>query len=225
VGGMSIPTPADPARRIVSLDALRGIALCGILLINIIDMGGPIAMDRPLSAPLIGDPDWLVWGFSQIFITGTMRGLFSMLFGIGLLLFVGDDDSADRPRLYMRRLTILFLFGVVDSTLLLWPGDILIIYAFAGALALMLHPLKPYQLGAAATVILMLLSVWSAHQAGTITVEDTVYTTEMLAREGATRLGSYGQNLDYMSWVSWNWTVNALTYQWVADALAFMLAA
>ncbi|ATE64850.1 DUF418 domain-containing protein [Rhizorhabdus dicambivorans] len=215
--------PADPTRRIVSLDALRGIALCGILLINIFDMGGPVAMDRPMAPPSIADPDWQVWGFAQLFVTGTMRGLFSMLFGIGLLLFVGDGDSVDRPRLYMRRLMLLFAFGVVDSTLLLWPGDILIIYAFAGALALILHGLKPYQLCAAAAVILIMLSGWAAHEAGGITPADTVYSAKMLASEGAARLGSYGQTFDYMSWVAWHWTVNALTYRWVADALAFML--
>ncbi|MBD3762056.1 DUF418 domain-containing protein [Rhizorhabdus sp.] len=220
---MSTLSPTAPANRIDSIDALRGIALCGILLINIFDMGGPIAMDRPLGPPAIADPDWQVWGFAQIFITGTMRGLFSLLFGVGLLLFVGDDDGADRSRLYLRRLMILFLFGVVDSTLLLWPGDILIIYAFAGALALILHPFKPYQLGAAAAVILMMLSAWGAHEAGAITPADTVYSAEMLAREGAARLGSYWQAFDYLSWVSWQWTVNALTYRWVADALAFML--
>lgn len=220
---MSILSPTAPTNRIDSIDALRGIALCGILLINIVDMGGPIAMDRPLGPPAIADPDWQVWGFAQIFITGTMRGLFSLLFGVGLLLFVGDDDSADRSRLYLRRLMILFLFGVVDATVLLWPGDILMIYAFAGALALILHPLKPYQLGAAAAVILMLLSAWGAHEAGTISPADTVYSAEMLAREGAARLGSYGQTFDYLSWVSWQWTVNALTYRWVADALSFMV--
>ena len=85
---MSSPSPLDPAARLLSLDALRGIALCGILLVNITDMGGPIAMNRPLPTPSIGDPDWLIWGFSELFITGTMRGIFAMLFGVGLLLFV-----------------------------------------------------------------------------------------------------------------------------------------
>jgi uncharacterized protein len=146
-----------------------------------------------------------------------------MLFGIGLLLFVGQDDSADRSRLYLRRLLLLFLFGVVDSTLLLWPGDILIIYALSGAAALILHPLKPRQLLSAAAVLLLLLSAWAANEATTITPAKTVYTAKMLAVEGAARLGGYWQSFDYMSFVSWNWTVNALTYRWMADALAFML--
>ncbi|ABQ71197.1 protein of unknown function DUF418 [Rhizorhabdus wittichii RW1] len=221
---MSSPLrPADPAQRLLSIDALRGLALCGILLINIVDMGGPIAMDRPMAEPSLASPDWQLWGFSQLFITGTMRGLFSMLFGVGLLLFLGDDDSADRPRLYMRRLILLFLFGIVDSTFLLWPGDILLIYALAGIVAMILHMLSPAQLVSAAAVILLLLSAWAGLEAPSFQPGDTVYSAEMLAREGAARLGGYWQTFDYMSYVSWNWTVNALTYRWIGDALAFML--
>ncbi|QTH22271.1 DUF418 domain-containing protein [Rhizorhabdus wittichii] len=221
---MSSPLrPADPAQRLLSIDALRGFALCGILLINIVDMGGPIAMDRPMAEPSLASPDWQLWGFSQLFITGTMRGLFSMLFGVGLLLFLGDDDSADRPRLYMRRLILLFLFGIVDSTFLLWPGDILLIYALAGIVAMILHMLSPAQLVSAAAVILLLLSAWAGLEAPSFQPADTVYSAEMLAREGAARLGGYWQTFDYMSYVSWNWTVNALTYRWIGDALAFML--
>jgi len=220
---MTAYRPADPAQRLLSIDALRGLALCGILLINIPDMGGPLAMDRPLGPPALADPDWQVWGFAQLFVTGTMRGLFSMLFGVGLLLFVGDGEGADRSRLYLRRLLLLLLFGVVDGSLLLWPGDILVIYALAGGVALILHPLRNVQLLGVAVVILMLLSAWQGFEAAGFTPADTVYSAEMLAREGAARLGDYWQTFDYMSYVSWSWTVNALTYRWVGDALAFML--
>lgn len=220
---MTAPMPANPLHRIRSIDALRGAALCGILLVNIFDMGGPLAMDRPMTVPSAGDPDWQVWTVAQLFITGTMRGLFSMLFGIGLLIFVGDDDSADRVSLYLRRLVLLLLFGIIDSTLLLWPGDILVIYALAGVVVLILHPLKPAQLLSAAAVLLLLLSAWAGHEAAALIPEATVYSPEMLAREGAARLGDYWRTFDYMSYVSWSWTVNALTYRWMADAAAFML--
>lgn len=220
---MSVPAPTDPTRRIGALDTLRGIALCGILFCNIVDMGGPIAMDRPMGSPAWADPDWQIWSVTQLLLTGTMRGLFSLLFGIGLLLFIGDDDSADRARLFVRRLVILALFGVVDATFLLWPGDILLVYALAGAIALILHLLKPRHMLGVVFVLIIFLSAWGAMTAPGITPADTVYSPEMLAREGAARLGGYWQSFDYMSWVSWSWTVNAITYRWVADALAFML--
>lgn len=220
---MTSPQPVVPAERIASLDALRGLALCGILLINIFQMGGPIAMERPLAAPAPGEADWQVWTIAELFVTGTMRGLFSLLFGVGLLLFVGDTEDAERTRLYLRRLMLLLLFGVVDCTLLLWPGDILITYAAAGFVVLILHPLKPSGLLAAAATILLLVSVWDAVTALTIEPSQTVYTAGMIAREGAARLGDYGQTLEYMSYVSWSWTVNALTYRWVADTAGMML--
>lgn len=220
---MASPRPVQPAARIASLDALRGIALCGILLINIWDMGGPIAMDRPLSSPAIGDSDWQIWGFAHLFVTGTMRGLFSMLFGVGLLLFVGDEQGGGRTKLYVRRLLLLMLLGVIDMTLLLWPGDILLIYAMAGFMVLMVRPLPSNMLLVVAILMLVLLSCWAGREALTLRPADTVYTAEALAREGAARLGGYGGALAYMSYVSWIWTLNAASYRWIGDAAAFML--
>ena len=220
---MSAPGPVDPKSRLLSLDTLRGIALCGILLINIIAMGGPFAMDRPLSNPAITDPDWQIWGFSVLFVTNTMRGLFSMLFGIGLLLFVGKEDGTERLNLILRRLMLLFVFGVIDATFLLWPGDILMTYALAGAAALMLLRLRPAGLFAAATTILLFLSAWDAHVAAATMPAETVYSARMLATEQAARLGGYWQNFDYAVFVSWNLTANALVYRGMGDALSLML--
>lgn len=220
---MTTPRPVDPASRILAIDALRGIALFGILLVNIIDMGGPIAMDRPMTVPTFADPDWQVWTISQLFVTGTMRGLFSMLFGIGLLLFMGEEEGAGRTRLYLRRLCWLFLFGLIDGTLLLWPGDILLTYALAGLLLIPLRKLAPTELCAAAAVILLLISIWGAFEASAITYDNTTYSPAMIAREGASRLGGYEANLIYMSVVSWAWTANAFTLRWMGDASGFML--
>ena len=220
---MTPPHPVDPRQRISSIDALRGIALCGILLINITDMGGPIAMDRPLTVPSPGDPDWQVWTIAQLFVTGTMRGLFSMLFGIGLLIFLGQDGGAGRSKLYVRRLMLLLLFGIIDSSVLLWPGDILITYALAGVLVLILHRLEPAQLISAALVILLLLSAWTAHEAAGIDPLATIYSPAMLAREAAARLGSYGQTFVYMTNVGAAWTINLLILRAIGDTAAFML--
>jgi len=218
-----VARPADPAERILGIDALRGIALCGILLINIFDMGGPVAMDRPITVPTMNDPDWQVWTIAQLFVSGTMRGLFSMLFGVGLVLFLDRGPAAQRMPLYIRRLGWLFLFGIVDSTLLLWPGDILLVYAMAGAILLMLYRLDSARLIAIAATTLIMLSIWSALEASAIVYADTVYSPAMMAREGAARLGGYADNLAYMSVVAWAWTVNAFTLRWIGDAAAFML--
>ena len=215
--------PVQPAARIAALDALRGVALCGILLINIWDMGGPVAMDRPMAPPAITNPDWRIWSFAHLFVTGTMRGLFSMLFGVGLILFVGSEEGSERIRLFFRRLLLLMIFGLIDMTLLLWPGDILLVYALAGFVVLTLRPLPSKFLLLIAVVLLALLSWWGAREALTLSPTDTVYTAAALAREGAARLGSYAETLNYMSRVSWTWSTNATSYRWICDAVAFML--
>ena len=80
-------TPVEVTKRIVSIDILRGIAVFGILLMNIAGMGLP--------APAYGDPSiaggsegWNlnVWIMNNLFFEGTMRAIFSMLFGAGFIL-------------------------------------------------------------------------------------------------------------------------------------------
>ncbi len=221
---MSSPQPVSSSDRIASIDALRGVALCGILLINIIQMGGPFLMDRPLTPPSSGDSDWIVWAVSQLFITGTMRGLFSLLFGVGLMMFMGDGhDSVDRTRLYGRRLMFLLLFGVIDSTLLLWPGDILVTYALAGFFVLPLQLVAPRRQLMVAAVLLVLVSTWNADLLHGLDPAKTVYSTAQFSREGMARLGDYLQNLFYMSHLSWSLTVTPLTFMWVGDSATMML--
>jgi uncharacterized protein len=115
------------------------------------------------------------------------------------------------------------LLGLIDCTLLLWPGDILIIYALAGFAVLILHPLKPQWLLLIAATVLLAISGWEASEARTIIAAATVYTPRMLAIESAGRLGNYLHAVEFMGSVSWLWTVNPLTYRWVGDTGAMML--
>lgn len=220
---MAAAQPVAASSRLALLDAIRGVALCGILFVNIIDMGGPIAMDRPLAPPSVADPDWQIWSVMHLFLTGTMRGLFSLLFGVGLLLFLGEDPGTDRLRALLRRLVLLLLFGIANATLLLWPGDILVTYALAGALAVLCHRFQANALFGLVLVTMLLLSIWGALQAPGIRAADMVYSAPMLAREMAARLGSYGDTLAYMSRVSWVWANSGFLCVWMGDALLFMV--
>ena len=83
---MTIVVPGAPVtapQRLESLDLLRGFALCGILLVNIISMGGIWEAYVPQTAPSLGNPDWMAWLVQHVFLQGSMRGLFTLLFGAG----------------------------------------------------------------------------------------------------------------------------------------------
>jgi uncharacterized protein len=126
------PSPLQ-AGRIVTLDFIRGVAVLGILFANILAFSEPlhayywpIALQHPMSRT-----DEALWLAQYVLIDGKMRGLFSLLFGAGMILFVERQG----PRLQLRRLFWLALFGLAHY-FLLFRGDILFTYAFCGLFAL-----------------------------------------------------------------------------------------
>jgi len=132
--------PAAPTRltaRITALDVLRGFAVLGILTMNIIAMG----MASPAYFnPLIGKGggaasilDQRIWLVADMTCEGAFRTLFSMLFGAGIVLFT-TGDRAKSGRLHYKRQFWLLIIGLVDAYLLLWHGDILVVYAICGAI-------------------------------------------------------------------------------------------
>ena len=123
--------------RIVALDAVRGMAVLGILLLNIVDFAMPrYAYVDPTFYGGASGADWWAWALSFIVADGKMRGLFSMLFGASTLLVAERAQAAgDSPfRVHMARMTVLFLIGMVHAYLI-WSGDILVLYALCGVLA------------------------------------------------------------------------------------------
>lgn len=127
------PAPVAEARRIETLDVLRGFALLGILLLNILGFGMHSAgyFNPQFGA---GDSPGLnlaVWGSVDILFEGSMRALFSILFGAGVVLFT-TGPRGKSGALHYRRTFWLLMFGIVDAFVLLWTGDILIVYALGG---------------------------------------------------------------------------------------------
>lgn len=153
---MSAEAPVTAKDRFGSLDVLRGFALCGILLINITWMGSLNAYP-PLPARL-GDADWTVWFIQFVGVEGTMRGLFTLLFGAGVVLITRRDTvgSAD---VYLRRCMMLMAFGLVNVGVLLWPGDVLWMYGVSGLFLFVFRKAPPKTLLALAAAILMALTV------------------------------------------------------------------
>jgi len=126
--------PVGTGDRLLALDFIRGVAVLGILFANIVIYGHPLlANSWPGALPdYTSAPSKAVWLAQFVFIDGKMRGLFSMLFGVGLLLFM--DRAWARGQtvgLQARRLVWLLLFGLAHFFLLFW-GDILYLYALCG---------------------------------------------------------------------------------------------
>ncbi|MEO1221616.1 MAG: DUF418 domain-containing protein [Pseudomonadota bacterium] len=130
--------PVATKDRIETLDFIRGIAVMGILAANIVVFGQPFnAYTYPAAwiGPT-GDPDGWLWVTQFVLVDGKMRGLFTLLFGAGMYLFMERAWARGATaRLQAWRLFILFLFGYAHF-LFFWVGDILAMYALIGLLAL-----------------------------------------------------------------------------------------
>ena len=130
--------PVAREERIASLDLLRGIAVLGILLANVTAFGHPdLAYYWPGALPGGGTAgDRIAWLVQFLLVDGKFRGLFTILFGAGLVLFVERAGASERAVwLQVRRLFWLALFGLAHL-FLLFRGDILFSYACAGIVAL-----------------------------------------------------------------------------------------
>ena len=147
--------------RIAALDLIRGVAVLGILTVNVAGFAGPTAATLTPNLPNLGSPaDAAVFAAVLVLFEGKMRALFTILFGASLLLFTERAEAAGRNAdgLQLRRLGWLALFGYLHF-LLLWWGDILFLYAVAGAIVLPLRHLRPRTMLAAA---LLLFTAWQA---------------------------------------------------------------
>ena len=139
------PISATGQQRLASLDFTRGIAVMGILAANIIAFGQPqVAYIWPGGFLTGHGPvsDWL-WVAQLTLIDGKMRGLFTLLFGAGLILFLDRAWARGQGRwLQVRRLFWLFAFGYAHY-LFAAKTDILALYAVCGLIALLFVKWKP----------------------------------------------------------------------------------
>jgi uncharacterized protein len=124
-------TPSPSGERILALDALRGIAVIGIVGMNVLAFAlpGP-AYYNPLSFGGTTPADYWVWLASFVFIEDKFRTLFAMLFGAGCLILI--ERGGNKPwRAHYARMAVLFAIGIVHATLLA-SNDVLRAYALAG---------------------------------------------------------------------------------------------
>lgn len=158
--------PLHPAERVALLDVMRGIAVCGILAVNILVMG-TVAGTQGRTFPASRDADWIAWIGQRLLLEGAMRGLFTILFGAGMVMMLrkaeGPDAQVVPIDVWARRSLVLLALGVVHFTLLLWPGEILWTYGLAGLALLAFRTAKVRTLWIWALIIVAALSLHRAY--------------------------------------------------------------
>lgn len=158
--------PLKSDGRLASLDLVRGVAILGILAINITGFAGPsLGALTPNFPDAVTLTDQAAWSLGFLFFEGKMRALFAMLFGAGIALQCERSDAAGRDGdvLQVRRLAWLMVFGTLHY-LLLWWGDILFVYGCCGIAVLFLRRLPcRVLLGIAAGIMVTasIVNLWS----------------------------------------------------------------
>jgi uncharacterized protein len=145
-GPRGATAPVKRAERISSLDVIRGIAMMGILVLNIDDFGMPETFhDIPVGSPLPAfagshmHTNLITLFIKWMFFEGKMRGIFELLFGAGVILLTGRaerrGDGAGVADIYLRRNMWLTFIGWVHGSFI-WAGDIIFKYGLCGLLFL-----------------------------------------------------------------------------------------
>jgi len=148
--------------RYLTIDAVRGVAVLGILLMNIVGQGLPsYAYVSPAYWGGDTGANLTAWLLAYLFVDGKMRALFTLLYGASLLL-IADAAEGRTPgpaATHYRRTVWLFLFGMLHAWFV-WYGDILVTYALAGSIAFLARNWPPRRLIGAGAVVLGLLMAW-----------------------------------------------------------------
>ncbi len=177
----SATTSADaalpaPGERLSSLDTLRGFALLGILLMNIVGFAfHHEAYDNPTTAG--GATGWNLWIWYVLHVVaeGKMRCLFSLVFGASVVVLTSRNEGKPwAADLYYRRTLWLLVLGIAHS-FLLWQGEILYGYALCSFALYPFRRMAPRGLIALASALVVYCSVYYSIQA---------WKTQGMIREG-----------------------------------------
>ncbi len=136
------------AVRHISLDAMRGFAVMGILAMNIVAFAMPFwAYITPLAYGGDTVAERGAWVISYVLLDGKMRGFFSLLFGASMMLIIerADAKGESAAKVHYSRMFWLAIFGLVHFYFI-WFGDILFLYAAVGCLAYLFRKWEPRRL-------------------------------------------------------------------------------
>lgn len=140
--------PISFKERVFEIDGIRGFALLGILMMNIMTFAAPM-MQQSLEGGEIEvfsstpQNEWSIM-FINTFVTTNFYTMFSFLFGLGFYIFLtrANEKGHRSTGMYLRRMLMLLFLGLMHG-IFLWYGDILWTYAIAGLLLIFFYKLAP----------------------------------------------------------------------------------
>ena len=180
-----LPGPVQEQNRIMALDILRGVALLGILLMNIAGMGLPEPAYIDPSG-YGGDTGWnlRVFFINSLLFEGTMRGIFSMLFGAGVILFTKKKEEAgaglELADAWYKRTIWLIAFGLFHAYILVWNGEILFHYGIVGLFLFPARNADPRRLIGFAVFVLVIITALNINDSVKVT---RMYDKALVAKE------------------------------------------
>ena len=154
--------PVAQGARIDSIDVLRGVALLGILVMNVQSFAMPqAAYFNPTAYGDLEGANLYVWVAGRMLADQKFMTIFSMLFGAGIVLMAGRAETrGDGRQVHYRRMGWLLVIGLLHAHLF-WSGDILFLYAVCGMLVSPLRRQPPGRLLAFGAVLLAVASAYS----------------------------------------------------------------
>lgn len=168
--------PIEQQDRIQTLDILRGFAILGIFIVNMGMINSPYIYLYGSNIEMwTGIGDQIADAFIVLLAQGKFYTLFSFLFGLGFILFMERaEQKVARPRLlFLRRLVILFLIGIIHAYFF-WYGDILMTYAVSGLLLFAFYRAQPKTLVIWAVALLSFYVLLIALSVGLVSLSEAV---------------------------------------------------
>jgi uncharacterized protein len=137
--------PVAAKDRFESLDVLRGVAILGILMLNVqVFLMAPNSYVWPPAHMDATGVNATAWFIQHVFFEQKFITIFSALFGAGMLLMVGEEENASR-KLHFSRMRWLLVFGLIHG-FVFWFGDILTAYAVFGFIIVFFRRMSPGKL-------------------------------------------------------------------------------
>lgn len=182
------PGPVPARERIQALDVARGIAVLGVLLMNIWAFAGPQAFfDYPVAIADRAGAPVATWAVIHTLFEGSQRTLLSLLFGAGALLVLTRLDKAGPPgiarKVWYRRTVALIAFGLLNAYVFLWPADILFVYGLASLFIYPLHRLRSPVLLAIALLTLSVPAAIRSVEIGNLRNLEAASTAALASRD------------------------------------------